>query len=105
MGLERFTNLTTLNIDWDIGDYTVSSVSGYFTEKTTEMRETITDELLAFAEWEDESFSPGAAADLASGSAVALDGWRLLSRPSPTSRAAASSPSPARATGTRMVTA
>lgn len=57
MGLERFTNLTSLEVNVDIGDYTLTSVSGSFTESTANLRELITNEILSFSEWQDESFS------------------------------------------------
>lgn len=57
MGLDRTTELTTLNIDWDIGDYTLSSVTGRYREDTAELRELLTDELLVYIGWKDESWS------------------------------------------------
>ncbi len=57
MGLDRTTELTSLNIDWDIGGYTVSSVTGQYREDTEEMRELLTDELLVYLKWKDESWS------------------------------------------------
>lgn len=57
MGLDRTTELTSLNIDWDIGDYTLSSVTGRYREDTEEMRELLTDELLVYLKWKDESWS------------------------------------------------
>ncbi len=56
-GLYRRTQMSTLSIDWDIGDYTVSSLTGMYEEDTQEMRELLTDELMVFLEWQDESFS------------------------------------------------
>lgn len=57
MGLDRTTELTSLNIDWDIGGYTLSSVTGRYREDTEEMRELLTDELLVYLKWKDESWS------------------------------------------------
>ena len=57
MGLDRTTELTSLNIDWDIGGYTFSSVTGRYREDTEEMRELLTDELLVYLKWKDESWS------------------------------------------------
>jgi len=57
MGLDRTTQLTSLNIDWDIGGYTLSSVTGQYREETEEMRELLTDEILVFLKWNDESWS------------------------------------------------
>ena len=57
MGLDRTTELTSLNIDWDIGGYTVSSVTGRYREDTAELRELLTDELLVYIGWKDESWS------------------------------------------------
>lgn len=57
LGLERFVNLTSLGIDIDIGEYTLSSVTGMYTENFAEMRELLTDEIFFFGDWEDESFS------------------------------------------------
>ncbi len=57
MGLDRTTRLTSLNIDWDIGDYTLSSVTGQYSEDTEEMRELLTDEILVYLKWKDESWS------------------------------------------------
>ena len=57
MGLDRTTQLTSLNIDWDIGGYTLSSVTGRYREDTEEMRELLTDEILVFLKWKDESWS------------------------------------------------
>lgn len=57
MGLDRTTELTSLNIDWDIGGYTLSSVTGRYREDTSELRELLTDEILVYLNWEDESWS------------------------------------------------
>jgi len=57
MGLDRTTELTSLNIDWDIGGYTLSSVTGRYREDTAELRELLTDELLVYVGWKDESWS------------------------------------------------
>ncbi len=57
MGLDRTTELTSLNIDWEIGGYTLSSVSGRYREDTAELRELLTDELLVYIGWKDESWS------------------------------------------------
>jgi iron complex outermembrane receptor protein len=57
MGLERFTNLTTLEMNFDIGDYTLTSVTGNFTESSQDMKETITNEILSYVAYEDESFT------------------------------------------------
>ena len=57
MGLDRTTELTSLNIDWNIGGYTLSSVTGRYREDTEEMRELLTDEILVFLKWKDESWS------------------------------------------------
>lgn len=57
MGLDRTTQLTSLNIDWDIGGYTLSSVTGRYREDTEEMRELLTDEILVYLQWKDESWS------------------------------------------------
>lgn len=57
MGLDRTTELTSLNIDWDIGGYTLSSVTGRYREDTAELRELLTDELLVYIGWKDESWS------------------------------------------------
>ena len=57
MGLDRNNQFTSLNIDWDIGDYTLSSVTGRYREDTSELRELLTDELLVFISWKDESWS------------------------------------------------
>ena len=57
MGLDRTTELTSLNIDWDIGGYTLSSVTGRYREDTQELRELLTDEILVYLNWEDESWS------------------------------------------------
>ena len=57
LGLDRTTELTSLNIDWDIGGYTLSSVTGRYRADTEEMRELLTDEIMAFLKWKDESWS------------------------------------------------
>ena len=57
MGLDRTTELTSLNIDWDIGGYILSSVTGRYREETQEMRELLTDEILVYLNWKDESWS------------------------------------------------
>ena len=57
MGLDRTTELTSLNIDWDIGWYTLSSVTGQYREDTAELRELLTDELQVYVGWKDESWS------------------------------------------------
>lgn len=57
LGLDRTTELTSLNIDWNIGGYTLSSVTGRYREDTEEMRELLTDEILVFLKWKDESWS------------------------------------------------
>lgn len=59
MGLDRDTSFTSLNIDWDLGGsgYTLTSVTGRYTEDTEEMRELLTDELLVYLKWKDESWS------------------------------------------------
>ncbi len=59
LGLDRTTQLTSLNVDWDIGGsgYTLSSVTGRYRESTQEMRELLTDEIMVFLQWKDESWS------------------------------------------------
>ena len=57
LGLERFTNLTSLNVDIDIGDYTLSSVTGVFSEDTADFTVQIPNEFAVYVAWEDESTS------------------------------------------------
>ena len=57
MGLDRTTELTSMNLDWNIGGYTVSSVTGRYREDTEEMRELLSDEILVFLKWNDSSWS------------------------------------------------
>ncbi len=57
LGVERFINMNTLEINVDIGDYTVTSVTGAYSENLQDMRELLTDEILVFLQWEDDSFS------------------------------------------------
>ena len=57
MGLEREINLNSLEVNVDIGDYTLSSVTGAFKDRTKDMRELLPGELLFYAEWEDTTFS------------------------------------------------
>lgn len=59
LGLDRKFDFGSLNIDWDVGGsgYTLSSVTGIYKETTSEMRELLTDEIMVFLAWEDESFS------------------------------------------------
>ncbi|MEQ8736645.1 MAG: TonB-dependent receptor [Rhodospirillaceae bacterium] len=59
LGLDRDTNFTSLNIEWDLGGsgYTLSSITGKYTESTEELRELLSDEILVYLKWRDESFS------------------------------------------------
>jgi iron complex outermembrane receptor protein len=59
VGLDREVTMTTLNIDWDVGGsgYTLTSVSGWYTDETQDYRTLLEDELDVFLQWEDESFS------------------------------------------------
>jgi iron complex outermembrane receptor protein len=59
LGLDRKFDFASLNVDWDLGGsgYTLSSVTGYYKEETSELRELLTDEIMVFLEWEDDSFS------------------------------------------------
>ncbi len=57
MGLDRHINLNSLDINVEIGGYTLSSLTGAFKDDTAEMRELLPGELLVYYEWEDTSFS------------------------------------------------
>ena len=57
MGLEREVNLNSLDVTIELGDYTVSSTTGTFKDKTQDMRELLPGELLVYSEWEDTSFT------------------------------------------------
>ena len=57
MGLDRQINLNSLDINVEIGGYTLSSLTGAFKDDTAEMRELLPGELLVYYEWEDTSFS------------------------------------------------
>ena len=57
MGLDRRINLNSLEVNIDIGDYSLSSVTGAFKDDTDDMRELLPGELLMYSEWEDTSFS------------------------------------------------
>ncbi len=59
LGLDREFDFASLNVDWDIGGsgYTLSSVTGYYEESTSELRELLTDEILVYLKWDDDSFS------------------------------------------------
>jgi iron complex outermembrane recepter protein len=59
LGLERTTQLSSLNVDWDIGGsgYVLTSVTGRYREQTQELRELLTDEIMVFLQWKDESWS------------------------------------------------
>jgi|GEM_PF-1873761 len=59
LGLDRETKLTSLNVDWNLGGsgYTLSSVTGKYNEDTEELRELLSDEIMAFLKWKDDSFS------------------------------------------------
>jgi iron complex outermembrane recepter protein len=59
LGLDRTTQLSTLNVDWDLGGsgYTLTSVTGRYRESTEEMRELLTDEIMVFLKWNDRSWS------------------------------------------------
>ena len=57
MGLDRNINLNSLEINVEIGGYTLSSVTGTFKDDTTDMRELLPGELLVYLEWEDTTFS------------------------------------------------
>lgn len=59
LGLDREITMTSLNIDWDImgSGYTVSSVTGWYSDDSADYRTLLEDELDVFLEWEDESFS------------------------------------------------
>lgn len=59
LGLDRKFDFWSLNADWDLGGsgYTLSSVTGYYKESTSELRELLTDEIMVFLEWKDDSFS------------------------------------------------
>jgi len=59
LGLDRKFDFGSLNIDWDLGGsgYTLSSVTGIYKETTSELRELLTDEIMVFLAWKDESFS------------------------------------------------
>jgi iron complex outermembrane recepter protein len=58
-GLDRKFDFGSLNVDWDLGGsgYTLTSVTGIYSESTAEMRELLTDEIMVFLEWEDDSVS------------------------------------------------
>ncbi len=57
LGLDRKFDFGSMNIDWDIGGYTLSSVTGIYSESTQELRELLTDEIMVFLQWKDDSFS------------------------------------------------
>lgn len=59
LGLDRKFDFWSLNADWDLGGsgYTLTSVTGYYKESTSELRELLTDEIMVFLEWKDDSFS------------------------------------------------
>lgn len=59
LGLDRKFDFWSLNADWDLGGsgYTLTSVTGYYKESTIELRELLTDEIMVFLEWKDDSFS------------------------------------------------
>ncbi len=59
-GLDRFTNLANLTVNWDIGEYTLTSTSGYFTENTSNMSDfsgTQPGNLLSYGSNNDKVFS------------------------------------------------
>ncbi len=59
LGLDRKFDFGSLTVDWDVGGsgYTVSSVTGIYRESTEELRELLTDEILVYLKWKDESWS------------------------------------------------
>ena len=59
LGLDRTFDFASLNVDWDIGGsgYTLSSITGYYEERTEELRELLTDEILVYLKWDDDSWS------------------------------------------------
>ena len=59
LGLDRRISFNSLNVDWDLGGsgYTLTSVTGRYTEKTEELRELLTDEILVYLKWRDNSWS------------------------------------------------
>lgn len=57
MGLDRYILLNSLEVNVEIGDYTLSSVTGAFKDRTRDMREFLPGEFLFYREWEDTSFS------------------------------------------------
>lgn len=59
LGLDRKFDFGSLNIDWNLGGsgYTLSSVTGLYRESTEELRELLTDEIMVYLRWKDESFS------------------------------------------------
>ena len=59
-GLQRYLSLSTLNIDWDIGEYTLSSVTGSYKEKVDNMRDFFgftPSVLVSWSTYTDETFS------------------------------------------------
>ena len=57
MGLERFTDFHSLDINVDIGEYTITSLTGLYNEDSKDLRELLTDEFLVYTAWEDKAFS------------------------------------------------
>lgn len=57
MGLDRYILLNSLDVNIDLGDYTLSSLTGTFKDRTRDMRELLPGELLVYGEYEDTTFS------------------------------------------------
>ena len=78
-GVERFVNINSLDISVDIGDYTVSSTTGYYTETNRNMWHFLPRELFAYSQWRDKSFSEELRLTSPQDQRLRLDGWLVLS--------------------------
>ncbi|MCY4165780.1 MAG: TonB-dependent receptor [Gammaproteobacteria bacterium] len=56
-GLEREVNLNSLEVTAELGDYTLSSLTGYVSDEMERMRVFVPAQLLDYAAWKDTSFS------------------------------------------------
>ena len=56
-GLEREVNLNSLEVTAELGDYTLSSLTGYVSEELERMRAFAPGQLLDYAAWKDTAFS------------------------------------------------
>lgn len=56
-GLDRYISLTSLKIDYDINDYTLTSVTGAYRENIESMREFTPGTLISYGQNRDETFS------------------------------------------------